>query len=125
MQVTLRLFLDWGITFGKPYEVPEQAQRPVAYASRKELEMAIYKSTHPEELESAPAPSIVVQPAPQDDPQRTDIAITEYQPTNEIQRMTNEINRQLDSENPDKEKVEALIIMCAQLKYTTINEVKT
>lgn len=68
MQVTLRLFLDWGITFGKPYEVPEQAQRPVAYASRKELEMAIYKSTHPEELESAPAPSIVVQPAPQDDP---------------------------------------------------------
>ena len=40
----------------------------MAYASRKELEMAIYKSTHPEELESAPAPSIVVQPAPQDDP---------------------------------------------------------
>lgn len=68
MQVTLRLFLDWGITFGKPYEVPEQAQRPVAYASRKELENAIYKSTHPEELESAPAPSIVVEPAPQDDP---------------------------------------------------------
>lgn len=68
MQVTLRLFLDWGITFGKPYEVPEQAQRPVAYASRKELEKAIYKSTHPEEPNSAPAPSIVVEPAPQDDP---------------------------------------------------------
>ncbi len=63
--------------------------------------------------------------APQDEPQRTDIAITEYQPTDEIQRMTNEINRQLDSENPNKEKVETLIIMCAQLKYTIINEVKT
>ncbi len=64
------------------------------------------------------------KPAPQDEPQQTDIPITEYQPTNEIQRMINEINRQLDSENPDKEKIEALIIMCAQLKYTTINEVR-
>ncbi len=65
------------------------------------------------------------KPAPQDEPQQTDIPITEYQPTNEIQHMTNEINRLLDSENPNKEKVEALIIMCAQLKYTTINEVRT
>ena len=39
--------------------------------------------------------------------------------------MTNEINRLLDTENPDKEKVEALIIECAQLKYTMINEVRT
>ena len=36
--------------------------------------------------------------------------------------MTNEINRLLDSENPDKEKVEAFIIELAQLKYLTINE---
>ena len=64
------------------------------------------------------------KPAPQDEPQQAEILITEYQPTEEIQRMTNEINRQLDSENPDKEKIEALIIMCAQLKYTTVNEVK-
>ena len=65
------------------------------------------------------------KPSPQDEPQQTAIPITEYQPTDEIQRMTNEINRLLDSENPDKEKVEALIIMCAQLKYTTIKEVIT
>ena len=64
------------------------------------------------------------KPALQDKSQRTEIPITEYQPTDEIQRMTNEINLQLDSENPDKEKIEALIIMCAQLKYTTVNEVK-
>lgn len=37
MKVTLRLFLEWGIRFGKPYEVPERSQRPVAYASRQEL----------------------------------------------------------------------------------------
>ncbi len=64
------------------------------------------------------------KPAPQDEPRQAEVTIMEYEPTEEIQRMTNEINRQLDSENPDKEKIEALIIMCAQLKYTTINEVR-
>lgn len=65
------------------------------------------------------------KPASRDEPRQSEIPITAYEPTEEIQRMTNEINRLLDSENPDKEKVEALIIMCAQLKYTTINEVRT
>lgn len=65
------------------------------------------------------------KPAPQNEPQQTETMLMKYEPTDEIQRMTNEINRQLDSENSDKEKVEALIIMCAQLKYTTVNEVKT
>lgn len=64
------------------------------------------------------------KPAPQNEPRRQEIMITEYEPTDEIQRMTNEINRLLDSENLDKEKIEALIIMCAQLKYATISEVR-
>lgn len=34
MKVKLRLFLDWGIRFGMPYEVPEKAQRFVAYPGR-------------------------------------------------------------------------------------------
>ena len=41
MKVRLRLFLDWGIRFGEPYQVPERAARPVAYADKKELESAI------------------------------------------------------------------------------------
>lgn len=41
MKVTLRLFLDWDIRFGDPYQVPEQARRTVNYASRMELEQAI------------------------------------------------------------------------------------
>ena len=65
------------------------------------------------------------KPNPQDKIRQPEIIITNYEPTDEIQRMTNEINRLLNSENPDKEKVEALIIMCAQLKYTTVNEVIT
>ena len=43
MKVKLRLFLDWGIRFGKPYEVPEKAQRSVAYADKQELEEAIIR----------------------------------------------------------------------------------
>ena len=46
MKVRLRLFLDWGIRFGKPYEVPERVQRPVAYASKQELEDAILLRHH-------------------------------------------------------------------------------
>ena len=65
------------------------------------------------------------KPATQDEIWQSEIIITNYEPTDEIQRMTNEINRQLDSENLDKVKVEALIIKCAQLKYKTICEVRT
>lgn len=49
----------------------------------------------------------------------------DYAPTDEIQRMNNEINRLIDSENPNKEKVESLITELAQLKYSTISEVIT
>lgn len=65
------------------------------------------------------------KPTPKDELRQTDITIAFYEPTEEIQRMTNEINRLSDSENPDKEEIEALIIKCAQLKYATINEVRT
>ena len=41
MQTKLRLFLDWGITFGEPYITPEHAARPVVYASRQELFLRI------------------------------------------------------------------------------------
>ena len=37
MQTRLRLFLEWGISFGKPYILPERAARKVAYADRNSL----------------------------------------------------------------------------------------
>ena len=43
MRSTLKLFLDWGITFGKPYEVAEKSARKVAYADKEELEQEIIK----------------------------------------------------------------------------------
>lgn len=51
MRVKLRLFLDWGIRFHDPYEVPEKAQRPVAYADKQELEEAIIRRHYASEYE--------------------------------------------------------------------------
>ena len=44
MQTRLRLFLEWGITFGEPYQVPQRAARKVYYASKEELTSAIYRA---------------------------------------------------------------------------------
>ena len=59
MRTRLRLFLDWGITFGDAYRTPEHGQRKVYYADRVELETAIRKKYPPPSLETP------VQPVPQ------------------------------------------------------------
>lgn len=41
MKTRLRLFLEWGITFGKPYILPERAARKVAYADKQALLQSI------------------------------------------------------------------------------------
>ena len=58
MRTRLRLFLDWGITFGEPYQTPEHGQRKVYYAGRQELEAAIIARywTEPETKEPAHPP---------------------------------------------------------------------
>lgn len=68
MQVQLRLFLDWGIRFKKPYQVPERAQRPVAYASKQALEQAIFRRHHAQQAEEE-AP-LRPPPAPKAPPAR-------------------------------------------------------
>ena len=65
------------------------------------------------------------KPAPRDEPRQLKIPITEYAPTEEIRRVTNEIHRLIDSDNSDTNRVEELIIHCAQLKYMSIKEVRT
>lgn len=49
MQVKLRLFLDWSITFDEPYQIEERANRKVAYADRDELIRSILKKYPPKE----------------------------------------------------------------------------
>ncbi len=43
MRTRLKLFLDWGITFGKPYEIAEQSARQVQYADRRGVEEEIIR----------------------------------------------------------------------------------
>ena len=59
MRTKLRLFLDWGITFGAPYIIPEHAARPMVYASRQELFLSIdraygKKGGQPMQVQQAP-----------------------------------------------------------------------
>jgi len=56
MQTRLRLFLDWGITFGEAYQTPDRGQRKVYYADRKELEEAILKKYPQSKMEVMPQP---------------------------------------------------------------------
>jgi hypothetical protein len=65
------------------------------------------------------------KPVPQINPQNNNTEIiTEYEPTDEIQQMTNEINRLFNLEISNDENIESLIIKCAQLKYAAIKEVQ-
>ena len=59
MQTRLRLYLDWGISFGDPYLLPERAARTVAYASKQELEEAIFQQHYAQRAEpvTPPAPT--------------------------------------------------------------------
>lgn len=56
MRTRLRLFLEWGITFGEPYSSPEKAARPVAYANKQELEIAIMCRHHTQKIPGSTPP---------------------------------------------------------------------
>lgn len=43
MRTRLKLFKEWGITFGKPYEIAEQSAREVEYADRRRVEEEIIR----------------------------------------------------------------------------------
>ena len=57
MRTRLRLFLDWGITFGEAYQIPDRGQRKVYYANRRELENAIRKKYPPYETDTHQPPA--------------------------------------------------------------------
>lgn len=48
MKVRLKLFFDWGISFGEPYTVKENANRKVEYAEKKELTEKIVEKYCPD-----------------------------------------------------------------------------
>jgi len=58
MKVRLKLFFKWGISFDEkhPYEIPDQGNRKVEYAAKKDIMDGIVKKYRPDLLEP-PAPS--------------------------------------------------------------------
>ena len=53
MRTRLQLFLNWGITFGEPFVVPERANRAVDYANRVDLERNLPQLNEPEEMDES------------------------------------------------------------------------
>ena len=47
MKVKLKLFFEWGISFGEPYVVPDKGNRPVSYAGKETLIQAILEKYPP------------------------------------------------------------------------------
>ena len=67
MKVKLKLFFQWGISFGEPYTVPDKGNRPVAYAGKEALVQAIQEKYPPQEEPQQPkAKEQPPQPGPED-----------------------------------------------------------
>ena len=68
MKVKLKLFFEWGISFGEPYAVPDKGNRPVAYAGKKALVKAIREKYPPPPRKKDKLPEIQEIPLEQFDP---------------------------------------------------------
>ena len=68
MKVKLKLFFQWGITFGEPYTVPDKGNQPVAYAGKKALVKAIREKYPPPPRKKEELPEIQEIPLAQFDP---------------------------------------------------------
>lgn len=68
MKVKLKLFFQWGISFGEPYTVPDKGNRPVAYAGKKELAKAIREKFPPPPRKKEKPPESKGIPPAQFDP---------------------------------------------------------
>lgn len=67
MKVKLKLFFQWGISFGASYTVPDKGNRPVAYAGKEALVQAIQEKYPPQEEPQQPkAKEQPPQPGPGD-----------------------------------------------------------
>ena len=67
MKVKLKLFFQWGISFGAPHTVPDKGNRPVAYAGKEALVQAIQEKYPPQEEPQQPkAKEQPPQPGPGD-----------------------------------------------------------
>lgn len=82
MRTRLRLFLDWGITFGDPYVLPERSARQVAYADRNALVGSIL-AKYPQSPAPEPMPQRIPRKADRDRILRAEPPMIELEPEEE------------------------------------------
>ena len=88
MRTRLRLFLEWGITFGDPYVLPERAAREVAYADRNALIRSI-RAKYP--LLLAPVPPRNTRKTDRGRTQKADPPMLDMEPEEEESGPSGEI----------------------------------
>ena len=60
MQVKLRLFFEWGITFEEPYTVEEKGNRRVYYADKEEIIDGIMAKYHADDYQTEEIPPVAM-----------------------------------------------------------------
>ena len=60
MQVKLRLFFEWGITFEEPYTVEEKGNRKVHYADKEEIIDGIMAKYHADNYQTEEIPPVAM-----------------------------------------------------------------
>ena len=60
MQVKLRLFFEWGITFEEPYTVEEKGNRKVYYADKEEIIDGIMAKYHADDYQTEEIPPVAM-----------------------------------------------------------------
>ena len=60
MQVKLRLFFEWGITFEEPYTVEEKGNRKVHYADKEEIIDGIMAKYHADDYQTEEIPPVAM-----------------------------------------------------------------
>ena len=60
MQVKLRLFFEWGITFEEPYMVEEKSNRKVHYADKEEIIDGIMAKYHADDYQTEEIPPVAM-----------------------------------------------------------------
>ena len=82
MQVKLRLFFEWGITFEEPYTVEEKGNRKVYYADKEEIIDGIMAKYHADDYQTEEIPPVAMPADVQPTEQAAETA-TEASPSGE------------------------------------------
>ena len=108
MQVKLRLFFEWGITFEEPYTVEEKGNRKVHYADKEEIIDGIMAKYHADDYQTEEIPPVAmpadVPPTEQTEAENAGDASSEKADNSKKVKASGEKNLKLEPEVSADEK---------------------